>query len=328
MILRALKSGQPSVLFFIPFLAVLLWLKYLIYPHSTVLTFEPVPMPFYAWLSGLLEGRPVLSKLVSLSLLIFSALWLARLNTKFILLPQRTYLPGILFIILVSSYQPLQTLHPVLFVTALLLVSIEIMLEAQRRVGLALEFFMASFLIAIAGLFYARSALLMLLVWTGLALFRPLNWREWVFTILGFATPVVFLFSWYYLSGQDMAEKWELIRMNFIHDRDPDYLNVSYYLFYGFISLLIVLASRKMISQYQKMKIYLRLFFRFNFWVFVFVLISFALIYSRAIEMIYFLAIPTSYILSYYLFTSRSKLRTEIMFFLVIAGYVFLVIRN
>lgn len=316
------------MLFLIPLLAVMLWFKYLVWPQPDAILFEPNPMPFYQWLSSALEGRVILSKLITLALLLFSAIWLARLNTRFIVLPQRSYLPSIIYLLLVSSYQPLQILNPVVFVSAIFIVTIEIMFDAYRREGLALGFFLASFLISIACMFYARSAILMLVVWTGLATFRPLNWREWTFTFLGFATPVLFLFSWYYLYGKDLSEKWEMIRYNFVHDRDPDYLNSSYYWFYGYISLLVILSSRKLISQYQKMKIYLRLFFRFIFWIFVIVLVPFVTIYSRAIEMIYLLAIPTSYVISYYLFRSRSRTRAEILLIMILAGYLAIVILN
>ena len=82
-----------------------------------------------------------------------------------------------------------------------------------------------------------------------------------------------------------------------------------------------MLASRKMLSVFQQLKIYIRKFFRLNFWIFAFVLIVFLTIYSRAIEMIYFMAIPVSYILSYYFFNIRSKLAGEIIFGLLLAGY-------
>jgi hypothetical protein len=185
---------------------------------------------------------------------------------------------------------------------------------------------MASFLIAIASLIYARSLILILVVWIGLAILRPVRWREWVFTILGFLTPYVLLFSWYYLSGQDLAENWEKIRFNFVHDREPYYINIYYLIFYGYLLLILLGASRKMIGSYQILKIYIRKFYQLNFWLFAFVLAFFLIIYSRAIEMIYFLAIPVSYVLSYYFLNIRSKLAGEIVFGLLVAGYALLLI--
>ena len=120
-----------------------------------------------------LAGKPDHSgKLIALGLLVFIALWISRLNTKFMLLQHRTYLPAIIYIFLVSSYLPLQQLNPAVFAAVFLVLSIEIMFDTFKKEGLALEFFMAAFLVSIASLFYARSAFLMLVVWTGLSLLR------------------------------------------------------------------------------------------------------------------------------------------------------------
>ncbi len=326
MFLKIFKSGQPALLVFIPFLAALLWLKYFILPQPVSMAFEPNPMPFYYGISTLLESQPIIGKILTLSLLVFIALWLSRINTKFIILQQRTYLPAVIYLLLVSSYLPLQQLNPAVFACFFLVVAIEIMFDSYKKKGFALEFFMASFLISIASLFYARSAFLMLVVWTGLALFRTIYWREWVITLLGFISPYVLLFAWYYLRGQDLAGNWELIRYNFVHDRDTGYLNNYYLIFYGYLLLVILLASRKMLGTYQGLKIYIRTFFRLNFWIFAFVTAAFLIIYNRAIEMIYFLAVPVSYILSYYFLNMRSKLAGEIIFGLLLAGYAMLLV--
>ncbi|MCK4751264.1 MAG: hypothetical protein KAT15_29600, partial [Bacteroidales bacterium] len=229
MLLRLFKSGQPVMLIFIPVFAGLLWLKYFILPHTVSMVFEPNPMPFYLWISVLFENQLVLGKIVTLSLIVFSALWLSRMNTKFIILKQRSYLPAIIYILVLSSYLPLQQLNPAVFASIFLVLSIGIMYDTYKKEGLALEFFMAAFMVSIASLFYAKAAFLMLVVWSGLFLLRTIYWREWVFTFLGFITPYIFLFSWYYLSGQDLAENWEMIRLNFMHDRGTGYLNNYYF---------------------------------------------------------------------------------------------------
>ena len=328
MFLRIFKSGQPALLFFIPVLSGLLWLKYFILSQPVNMAFEPNPMPFYHWISVLLENHQSLGKIITLVLLVFTALWLSRMNTKFIIIKERTYLPAVIYILVVSSYLPLQQLNPVVFAGVFLVLSIEIIFDTYKKEGLALEFFMAAFLVSMASLFYARAAFLMLVIWTGLSLFRTIHWREWAFTILGFITPYIFLFSWYYISGQDLAENWEKIRYNFVHDRDLTYLNNYYLIFFAYLLLVVLLASSKMLRDYQGLKIYIRKFFRLNFWIFVFIFSAFLIIYSRAIEMIYFLAVPAAYILTYYFFNMRSKLAGEIIFTLLLAGYGMLLIFN
>jgi hypothetical protein len=327
-LLRLFRSGQPFLLLVIPLLAVLMWMKYLLLPQPVHMSFEPNPMPLYQLFNHLLEGKEILGKIVTLSLLLFIAFWLSKINTRFIILQHRTYLIAVIYLLIVSSYLPLQQLNPAVFATVLLVFSIQIMLDSYRKEGLALGFYLAAFLVSIASLFYARAALLMFVVWTGLSLFRTFHWREWAFTFFGFATPVFFLFSYYYLMGQDLAENWESIRYNFVHDRGMDYINTWYIVFYSYLFFTILVASRKMIRSYQILKIYIRKFYRLNFWIFIFVMAVFLSIYSRAPEMIYFSSIPVAYILAFLFFNTRSRLAGEILFGLLFAGFALLLYLN
>lgn len=309
-------------------LAVLCWMKYFIVVQPVQMSFEANPMPLYQLAERLLEGRTFLSKTVALAMLVINALLLSRLNMKFILLKSRTYLPSIIFLLVTSSYQPLQRLNPAVFASIFMLFAIETIFVTFKKEGLAHEYFLASFLISAGSLFYARGAYLMLIIWIGLSLLRNFRWREWVFTIIGFLLPYVFLSSWYYLTGQELGSRWDDIIINFIPDQDFSVFNRYYILFYAYLALLILLASRKMISSYQGLKIYVRKFYRINFWIFAITLIMYFSLWSRAVELVYFIGFAIAYILSYYFFYLRSKLTGEVMFGLLFAGYVMLIIAS
>lgn len=328
MFLKFLKVGRPVQFMLLLLFAVLFWLKYFIIPQPVQMSFEESPMPLFQLVSRLLEGKEFLSKAIALSLLVINALLLSRLNMKFIVLKSRTYLPSFIFLLVVSSFLPLQRLNPVVFASIFMLFAIEAILGTFKKEGLAYEYFLASFLISTGSLFYARGAYLMLIIWIGLSLFRNIRWREWIFTITGFLLPYLFLFSWYHLTGQELLPRWQGMIMNFLPDHDFSLFNRYYILFYAFLALLILLASRKMISNYQNLKIYVRKFYRLNFWIFAVTLIVYFSLYSRSVELIYFSGFAIAYILSYYFFNIRSRLTGEILFGLLFAGYVMLLITS
>lgn len=328
MFLKFLKVGRPVQFMLLLLFAVLFWLKYFILPQPVQMSFEESPMPLFQLVSRLLEGKEFLSKAIALSLLVINALLLSRLNMKFIVLKSRTYLPSFIFLLVVSSFLPLQRLNPVVFASIFMLFAIEAILGTFKKEGLAYEYFLASFLISTGSLFYARGAYLMLIIWIGLSLFRNIRWREWIFTITGFLLPYLFLFSWYHLTGQELLPRWQGMIMNFLPDHDFSLFNRYYILFYAFLALLILLASRKMISNYQNLKIYVRKFYRLNFWIFAVTLIVYFSLYSRSVELIYFSGFAIAYILSYYFFNIRSRLTGEILFGLLFAGYVMLLITS
>ena len=328
MFLKFLKVGRPVQFMLILVFAVLFWLKYFILTQPVQMNFEELPMPLFQLVSSLLGGQEFLSKAIALSLLVINALLLSRLNIKFIVLKSRTYLPSFIFLLVVSSFLPLQCLNPVVFASIFMLFAIEAILGTFKKEGLAYEYFLASFLVSTGSLFYARGAYLMFIIWIGLSLFRNFRWREWIFTIIGFMLPYLFLFSWYYLTGQELISRWQGMITNFLPDHDFGLFNRYYILFYAFLALLILLASRKMISNYQGLKIYVRKFYRLNFWIFAVTLFVYFSLYSRSVELIYFSGFAIAYILSYYFFNLRSKLTGEILFGLLFAGYVMLLITS
>ncbi|MEE9460427.1 MAG: hypothetical protein V3V53_01240 [Bacteroidales bacterium] len=328
MFLKFLKVGRPVQFMLLLLFAVLFWLKYFILPQPVQMSFEESPMPLFQLVSRLLGGQEFLSKTIALSLLVINALLLSRLNMKFIVLKSRTYLPSFIFLLIVSSYLPLQRLNPVVFASIFMLFAIEAILGTFKKEGLAYEYFLASFLVSTGSLFYARGAYLMLIIWIGLSLFRNIRWREWMFTVIGFLLPYIFLFSLYYLAGQELLPRWQGMIMNFLPDHDFNYFNKYYILFYAFLAFLILLASRKMISNYQGLKIYVRKFYKLNFWIFAVMLIVYFSLYSRSVELVYFSGFAIAYLLSYYFFNLRSKLTGEILFGLLFAGYVMLLITS
>jgi hypothetical protein len=328
MFLKFLKGGRPVQFIVLLVFAVLFWLKYFILAQPVRMNFEASPMPLFQLVSSLLEGQEFLSKTIALSLLVINALLLSRLNMKFIVLKSRSYLPAFIFLLVVSSYLPLQRLNPAVFASIFMLFAIEAILGTFKKEGLAYEYFLASFLVSTGSLFYARGVFLMLIIWIGLSLFRNIRWREWIFTMIGFLIPYLFLFSWYYMTGQELSPRWQEMIKNFLPDHDFSHFNRYYILFYAYLALLILLASRKMISSYQSLKIYVRKFYRLNFWIFAVTLIVYFSLYSRSIEMVYFSGFAIAYILSYYFFNLRSKLIGEVLSGLLFAGYLMLLITS
>jgi len=328
MFLKFLQGGRPVQFMVLLVFAVLLWLKYFILPQPVQVSFEASPMPLFQLVSSLLVEQEFLSKTIALSLLVINALLLSWLNMKFIVLKSRTYLPSFIFLLVVSSFLPLQRLNPAVFASIFMLFAIEAIMGTFKKEGLAYEYFLASFLVSMGSLFYARGAYLMIIIWIGLSLFRNIRWREWIFTIIGFLLPYLFLFSWYYMTGQELFPRWQDMIMNFLPDHDFSHYNRYYVLFYAFLALLILLASRKMISNYQVLKIYVRKFYMLNFWIFAVTLIVYFSLYSRSVELVYFSGFAIAYILSYYFFNQRSKLIGEILFGLLFAGYVMLLITS
>jgi hypothetical protein len=320
MILKFLKGSQPALLFVIPLAGIIIWIPTILSPEA--ISPDPYPMALYGLLDGIINQSIIVSQLTGLLFNIMTAFLLARINTRFILIPSRTYLPCILFLIIAGLYPHLRYFHPAVPAVFFLLLATGRMFNAYKQDGLSYAFFESALLVSIAGLFYARASLYLILVWLGLIHLRTFLWREWIMSVIGFIVPYIILITVYYVAGMDITLLWTIIAGNFHIEHQLMYLAYPYYIFMGFLLLLIILASMRMISLYQGFKILIRQFSKVFFWLFLISLLLFLLFFRESPEMVMIAAIPAAYLLSVYFFNMKSRIAGEIMFLLLITAFV------
>jgi hypothetical protein len=321
-ILKIFKSNQPTAVILIVLLGMSLWLKSFTHPVPQEVFYLNHPMPLFGLLQYLL-GVGFASKLIALVLLIITGFMLVRLNTKFIFIQDRTYLPLFFFILLAGCYKSFQQLNPVVPAVIFLLLAFERMLETYRVDKLSLNPFEASFLVSIASLFYAPSAFFLLLIWIAVGLLRPGYWREWIYTFLGFAMPYLFLYSYYYLSGKNFSiQSRALVDFIFI-PFSPGVSSSSFRLFLLYLMLLILISSIYLVRYYPAKKIISRRTFMLLFWWFLTVFGVFLFLPSVSTEIIILAAVPIAYVLSHFFLYAKSRKWIQELLFDVFLGILF-----
>jgi hypothetical protein len=326
MLLRLFKGSQPILIFLIPLTVGLVWFKSFLQPAETINGLDQWSMPIFHLIENLLGNHPVIRKIIALALLITNALWLARMNTKFILIKSRTYLPAIFYALICSSFVAFHDLTPALIASFLFIVALEIMFDSYNEEGLSYKFFESAFLVSLASLTYSTIALYLVIIWIILSILRNAGWREWAFTIIGFAIPYLFLYVVYYLTDQNIHVNTQNILSNFIADKGFEFSDLLSMIFYGFLAMIIFIASIRLLSAYQGLKIYIRKFFMVLFVIFLFTLGIHLIFYHKSLELIFFYAIPVSYLLTYYFIQIRSKVMGEILFTIFLALLALLII--
>ena len=328
MFLRLLKGNKPGLIILIPLFMCLVWLKTFLQPGENTVGNENFIMPLYKLLHSSLGENNILRKIIALVLLIINSLWLVRLNTKFILIKTRTYLPALFYAFICSSFIPLQDLTPALIASTFFIFTIELMFDSYKDEKLSYKFFEAALLVSIGSLFYAKISLFMTVIWISLILLRPGNWREWMYSFIGFLLPYLFLISIYYLTDQDMQTNITGILSNFNITRGFEYFNRYYFVFYLFLFFLLIVSSIKLIGIYQGLKIYIRKYFKVFFWIFVAAMTFYFAAYNNAVELIYFSTVPVAYIFTYYFISARSKTFLEILFTIFLGLLVGVLVLN
>jgi uncharacterized membrane protein (UPF0182 family) len=126
MIFKALKSNRPVVIFYFLLLSISLWLFTFINHQNVERVFDSNQMPFYKIIVEWINVRSLFSLIASLVMLIIQGFLLIRLNQKHVIVNKRTYLPAIIFVLIVSSNMSCQYLNPVIFANFFLLIIIDI----------------------------------------------------------------------------------------------------------------------------------------------------------------------------------------------------------
>jgi hypothetical protein len=326
--LKIFKGSQPALLIIIPVLIGLIWIKSFIQPPDIKLNYELFEMPFWHFINIHTADLAIIRGIIAFILLVINALWLTRINTNFILIKARTYLPALFFGFIGSSMVFLQDLNPALFAVTFFIPAVEKMFESYKEEELSYKYFEAALLISLSTMFYSRAALFMIIVWIALSILKTTTWKEWALTIVGFILPYIFLIFILYFSDKNIPDYISKIALNFRITRGMEFLNLYYIIFFLFILFLIGISSLQMIRIYQGMKIYARAYYKVLFWIFLFTLIFISVFYNQSAELIYFLAVPVSFILTFYFYSLKLNWMGEILFSLFVGMIIFVVILN
>lgn len=301
MLLRFFRSTGAQLIIFIIAGGFVLWLHSFLKTPGTTFLFDDLKMPSYKLVSEIFPVHTLWATLLTFILVVVQGFLLVRMNTRFILINNRTYLPAIFFILLTSAIPGLQRLNPVIFSGFFLILALEQMFRSHRRENpVAYEYFVASFLISTGATFYPFLLFFIFIVWVGMANLRPFNWRELVFTILGFLLPWFFVFSYYYLVYDEPSRILNDFSALFEATYDFPQPTSRTFILGIFLAILIVVASAHMIRVYQGQKILPRKAFTIFLWLFINSLAVFLLFSQASAEMLFLMAIPLSYLFAHY----------------------------
>lgn len=316
MLLKLAKSNQPVAVIIIPLLFLIIWFS----PFNNEHVFPPdilSPMPLYQLLLNLFPPYSLLSKVIAYVLVLIIIFQINRLNTKFIFISERTFLPEVIYIVILSSFISFRDLLPVLPGVILFLVVLERILVTYKYEGLSYNIFDAGLCIGIASMFYFSMIFYIIFLWATLIIIRKFYWREWVFTLLGIIIPYFVLFSIYYLFDIKTDQIFEAIAVNLNSHFIVSYTKTQYIIL-AYLILLILISSQHLLKVYPSKKILARKSFSLFLVIFLLTLLIYFIIPSSSSEMVCIAAVPLSIVISHLFVIARKSRWLEILFDILI----------
>ncbi|MCF8335196.1 MAG: DUF6427 family protein [Bacteroidales bacterium] len=325
MLLRIARTRSPGILIFLIIVTFLLWWSSFSSLDISRFHFDKVPMPLYHLVLEAIDQNTLLNLIIAFFILLLQGIIGLRFNQRYMFIPTQTYLHIAFYLLIASSFVQLQRLNPGLLSSLFVFLMLDQLFSGYKNRYILNHLFMAGFLVAIAGLFYIHAIYFILLIWISLFILRSFSIREWVVPVLGFAFPVLFLFAIYYISeALSIQGLMDIIKQNYLNEITVTYYDIPYYVFFGLMALLVLFGSLSLLGRFPKLKIYVRKYYEILWWMFAGSVGLFFLSKQVSVEVLYFVALPLSFLLADYIHSIRSRVFGNIVLLLFVGVLVFI----
>lgn len=283
----------------IPILVLGLWAPYIIEPHMIAQYYDKAPMPLYKPLIDIYISQPYIGLLLMFGVMTINMVILSSINSSLRLIEKRSNLFLLLYIIFSAILPDFQQFNPMQFSLMWILLGVYSIFKLYKNEYELRSVFEAGFYFSVAGLFYANAFFLSIVVFIGIVVLVPFNWRQWIAGIFGLLTPLVFLFSWAFVSDKLHFILPIIEKNTFVWHKT---LNIQI-IELGCIALVALLFVASLFYTFSGVikKVAIQKYFLIFFLLFSVVIITYITVPSVGIDAFFFLIIPLIFYLSNYL---------------------------
>lgn len=161
---------------------------------------EPLSAALFGWLKSLPVNFKALSFILSGVVCFIQALLINNLINEHKLSARKSYAGGLVFIIFSSFFKEMLVLSaPQLAFTFIILATGKLFMLIKKE-KMYSDVYDVGFLVAIACLFYYPAFIYILFAYIGLGTVRAFSYREWMAVLMGFVSPMLIAFTFYYFT--------------------------------------------------------------------------------------------------------------------------------
>ena len=213
MFIRTFSKAHWHTPFLLIILGGLFWMRAFLFPHEMSGRIAEDNAPFYELLVPWITGYPLWSMVLAFALLMVQVFFLNHIATSKGITDRFSALPGLLYLLLMSSTPGMIGPQPVLLANVFLLIGLNKIFKVYREGQAIMEVLNVGLLMAVAGLFYYPALPLLLLLVFSLFLFFPVSLRTLLAALMGYVIPFFFLGLYYFMFDM-LGEKIDSISIS------------------------------------------------------------------------------------------------------------------
>ncbi len=287
--------------------------------------FQPTDFQFFAnhteplsKLLGSLFAEKAWQRSLGVGLVFVAATLLNQIVNEHKITPQRTYVTGAVFIVLVSLFKDFTVLCPQLVA---LLLAVRVIQKLFAVYGVEKPFakvFDIGWLSALAVFFYFPAFWLLLFALVGLAILRPFVLREWWMALIGFFAVSFAVFTWYFYHDQLPNFISDVVNFNHV-SRTLSSLNAAQVFGIATVVMYSVLSVLRLPKIFFSSLIQVRKYVTIMAIAVGLIFLGFSLQAHFSFNHFVLLAAPLSIFFTIYLHSIKSVFYAEVMFTLLLS---------
>lgn len=319
MLIRVFKSNFPGLIAGLFIILSVFWLDAFFHIKGQIVTHDDKAL-LYNYFLQIFIKYPFLNLGVSLLFTLINALIVSNIISNFDLLPKKTYLPALIYIVFMSSHNELTVYNPAIFSSFFLLIMIQRVFKTYSKPDDLIEILNIGVLCGLASLFYLPAIFYIVFAWIALVIFQFFSARRLIITIIGFSTPYIFIsvflflfnkFDFTYIENYYYAFSFPKFE-HFSELTIPEYLLIAYCFF------IIAASFFTGILRLQEKIIRTRKMFTIGTWFFI-ITVLVTIFSSNMLISIAFATLPLSLFIPNYLLQIKKKIYSELWFTILVA---------
>ena len=308
--IRLFLDNRTGVLFLLPFIVG-------VYALASILGLQvsPTLRADGLFFHGVNIGS-VASFIIQSLLILLNAVLLNAVFNSHEFLDKNTYIISLIYVVLTPMFVPLHQFNPVLLAHFFLIATLGVLFYLKQNTDGKMTIFNAGILFSMAVILLPYLIMLTPIILIMIVIIRPFNWREFFICLAGISVPVIYYFSYLFLTN-GLTFTWEFPVWQ-LHDYRKAwnlYPIAGLYLILLFISLLS-LSARMLKSSLRLKKQIQMLGLIFTS---LFILGCFDFYFTGSLLYFSLAIIPLTYFLTYAFLSKRSGILANIFFYITLA---------
>lgn len=193
------------------------------------------------FMQSLFLPNTLISYLLSFAFNLLNVYLLAQLNNKFTLIRTRTFLPILVFLLLMGTWNDTHIVNGSHLSLTLIILSLFFFFSMYRNVKASEQAFMGSFLLSMASLIVNPLILLLPVCWIGFIMFQSFSIRTLLATIFGGITPWLLYLAGQYVFLSNIDTKI-LFSMNLIVGMDLTTFSIVRMIYFGVLAIIMIIG--------------------------------------------------------------------------------------